>query len=105
MSSPTNRMDDLVHQRHRLGILSTAAETRDVEFGYLREVLDLTPGNLNRHLAALENAGLIKVKKQFQARKPKTWIAITKRGSTALSHELTALQDLITRHTEVNEDR
>ncbi len=38
---PTNDLNDVVHQRHRLGILTIAAESKRVEFGYLREALDL----------------------------------------------------------------
>ena len=45
---PTNGLDDTVHQRHRLGILIITAEARQAEFGYLREALGLTPGNLSR---------------------------------------------------------
>ena len=55
---PTNGLDDTVHQRHRLGILTITAEAR-ADFGYLRDALGLTAGNLSRHLTVLEEAGLI----------------------------------------------
>ena len=54
---PTNEIDETVHQRHRLGILTITAEAQRAEFGYLREALGLTPGNLSRHLTVLEQAG------------------------------------------------
>ena len=50
---PTSNLNDVVHQRHRLGILTIAAESSQVEFGYLREALDLTGGNLSRHISVL----------------------------------------------------
>src|SRR6266480_4208482 len=73
---PTNGLDDTVHQRHRLGILTITAEAR-AEFGYLRGALGLTPGNLSRHLTVLEEAGLVQVEKGYQGRRPRTWVRIT----------------------------
>jgi DNA-binding MarR family transcriptional regulator len=58
---PTNGLDETVHQRHRLGILTITAEAQRAEFGYLREALGLTPGNLSKHLTVLEQAGMIEV--------------------------------------------
>ncbi len=65
---PTNGLDDTVHQRHRLGILTITAEAR-AEFGYLRDALGLTAGNLSRHLTVLEEAGLIRVEKGYAGRR------------------------------------
>jgi DNA-binding MarR family transcriptional regulator len=94
---PTSGLDDTVHQRHRLGILTITAEA-GAEFGYLRDVLGLTPGNLSRHLAVLEEAELIKVDKGYQGRRPRTWVRITRRGRSALAAELAALTELLRRH-------
>ncbi|MFK4041623.1 transcriptional regulator [Nonomuraea wenchangensis] len=98
MTHPTGRLSDVVHQRHRLGILAIADEAARVEFTYLHEVLELTRGNLNRHLAVLQEAGLIVLEKGYDGRRPKTWIVITDEGRAALSAELTALEELIRRH-------
>jgi predicted ArsR family transcriptional regulator len=94
---PTNGLDDTVHQRHRLGILTITAEAR-AEFGYLRGVLGLTPGNLSRHLTVLEEAGLVQVEKGYQGRRPRTWVRITGRGRDALAAELATLTELVSRH-------
>ena len=67
---PVTDLDDVVHQRVRLGILTIAHEARRVEFGYLREQLQLTAGNLSKHLSVLEAAGLIEVEKGPCARSP-----------------------------------
>jgi len=96
---PTNGLDELVHQRHRLGILTIADEAERVEFTYLRETLGLTGGNLSRHLAVLEEAGLIIVEKGYQGRWPKTWVSISERGRSALTAELDALQKLVQRRS------
>jgi DNA-binding HxlR family transcriptional regulator len=63
MTHPANGLDDIVHQRVRLGILAIAQEAGRVEFGFLRTSLELTAGNLSQHLAVLEKAGLIEIEK------------------------------------------
>ena len=65
-SHPTRGLDDTVHQRHRLGVLTITAEAQRADFGYLRDALGLTPGNLSRHLMVLEEAGLIQVEKGYE---------------------------------------
>jgi DNA-binding MarR family transcriptional regulator len=92
---PTNGLDEIVHQRHRLGILTIAAEAKQAEFRYLRETLGLTPGNLSRHLTVLEDAGLIEVEKGYAGRRPRTWVRITRRGRSALDAELNVLAGLV----------
>lgn len=94
---PTNGLDDTVHQRHRLGILTITAEAW-AEFGYLRGALGLTPGNLSRHLTVLEEAGLVQVEKGYQGRRPRTWVRITGGGRAALAAELAALTELVRHH-------
>ena len=94
---PTNGLDDLVHQRVRLGILTIAHEARRVEFGYLRTNLELSAGNLSQHLGVLENAGLITLEKGYAGKRARTWITITKAGRAALAEEITQLKLLISR--------
>jgi predicted ArsR family transcriptional regulator len=98
-SHPTNGLDDTVHQRHRLGVLTITAEAK-AEFGYLRDALGLTAGNLSRHLTVLEDAGLVHVEKGYAGRRPRTWVRITSRGRAALAAELAALTELMRRHRD-----
>jgi DNA-binding MarR family transcriptional regulator len=95
---PTNALDETVHQRHRLGILTITAEAKSADFGYLRDALGLTPGNLSRHLTVLEDAGLVQVTKGYEGRRPRTWVQITSAGRSALASELAALTELLRRH-------
>ena len=55
------------------------AEAQRADFGYLRDALGLTPGNLSKHLTVLEEAGLIEVEKGYVGRRPRTWVRITPR--------------------------
>jgi DNA-binding MarR family transcriptional regulator len=92
---PVNGLDDVVHQRVRLGILTIAHQARRVEFGFLRTTLELTAGNLGQHLTVLEKAGLINVEKGYEGRRPRTWIDLTPTGHQALLDEITHLKRLI----------
>jgi DNA-binding MarR family transcriptional regulator len=95
---PTSLLDERVHQRHRLGVLTIAAEAERADFGYLREALGLTAGNLSKHLTVLEDAGLIQVEKGYHGRRPRTWVRITRQGRGALAAEVAALTELVRRH-------
>ena len=92
---PVNGLDDVVHQRVRLGILAVTQQARRVEFGYLRSELALTAGNLSQHLGVLEAAGLITIEKGYDGKRPRTWLQLTKAGKKALHDELAALKLLI----------
>jgi DNA-binding MarR family transcriptional regulator len=94
-SHPANGLDDVVHQRVRLGILTIARQARQVEFGYLRTSLELTAGNLSQHLGVLEKAGLISIEKGYAGKRARTWITLTKPGHAALAEEVTRLKLLI----------
>ncbi|MFE4978018.1 winged helix-turn-helix domain-containing protein [Kitasatospora sp. NPDC056651] len=94
---PTLALDDTVHQRVRLGILAIAREAESVEFGFLKEQLGLTDGNLSRHLKVLEASGLVTVAKGYAGRRPRTWVSLTPRGADALDRELRALRELVRR--------
>ena len=95
MSHPANALDNVVHQRVRLGILAIANEARRVEFGFIQASLELTAGNLSKHVTVLENAGLIEVERGYAGRRPRTWIGLTPAGQRALHDEIQQLKRLI----------
>ena len=96
-SHPALGFDDVVHQRTRLGILAVLAEATEADFTYLRKVLDLTDGNLGRHLEVLEGAGLIIINKGYHGRRPRTRATITAEGRRALRRELASMRALMQR--------
>ena len=94
---PASRLDDTVHQRVRLGILAVLKEADRADFTFLRNALELSDGNLSRHLTVLEQAGHVEIRKTFEGRKPRTWVRATRKGRDALDAEIAALRDLIGR--------
>lgn len=91
------RLDDVVHQRTRLGVLTVLAEVESASFTYLRDELGLSDGNLSRHLRVLEEAGLVAITKSFRGRTPLTTVKATPAGRRALAGHLAALQEMIDR--------
>lgn len=101
---PAAGLNEIVHQRHRLGILTIAARARQAEFGYLRETLALTSGNLSTHLTVLEEAGLVRVERGYQGRRARTWVSITRPGRAALAAEMAALAWLVSEHEQAQDN-
>jgi DNA-binding MarR family transcriptional regulator len=95
VTHPALQLDDTVHQRVRLGILAVLSEARRADFAYLKDALGLTDGNLSRHIAVLEQAGLVTVVKGFEGKRPRTWVEATRAGRRALAAEVKALRELI----------
>lgn len=92
---PTESLDDLVHQRARLGILAVVNEAHRVDFNYLLETLALTGGNLSQHLRVLEEGGLVSIEKAIDGRRTRTWVSITRSGRRSFLREVEALEDLV----------
>ena len=64
-------------------------------FSRLKALLQETDGNLGAQLRKLEDAGYVKVTKEFVDRKPVSWYAITASGRTGLKNHLAALEAVI----------
>jgi DNA-binding MarR family transcriptional regulator len=95
VTHPTTQLDDVVHQRVRLGILAVLNEAPRADFTFLRDTLALTDGNLSRHLQVLEQAECVEITKVFEGKKPRTWVKATRRGRDAFARELRALRALV----------
>ncbi len=81
--------------RIKLGIMSALAVNDALDFNALKELLDVTDGNLASHLKALEKEAFIGVKKSFVGRKPNTKYFMTKEGRKAFNDHLKALEQII----------
>jgi DNA-binding MarR family transcriptional regulator len=91
-------LDPVIHVQARLRVMvALAALARDeqITFPRLRQLLDMTAGNLSIHLRKLEEAGYIAVAKTFQRRTPVTHVALTPEGQAAFDTYVTALRALL----------
>ncbi|HKW60800.1 MAG TPA: transcriptional regulator [Candidatus Dormibacteraeota bacterium] len=94
---PSADLDDITHQRVRLGVLGILNEADRATFAHLRDALEVTDGNLSAHLTVLADAGLVRVDKGFEGRRPRTWVWATRSGRRAFSEEIETLRRLVAR--------
>ncbi len=95
MSSYLADFNKVFESRVRLGMMSLLVVQEQVDFGQIKEILQLSDGNLASHMAALEKIGFVEVRKQFIGKKPNTTYAITVQGRAAFLEHLTSLEKLI----------
>jgi DNA-binding MarR family transcriptional regulator len=88
-------LDQLIHERLRLGIVCTLAVHDSLTFTELRDVLQTTDGNLSVQARRLEEAGYVTCVKRFEGRKPKTTYKLTTRGRAALDDYLEVLSEML----------
>lgn len=88
-------LNKVFESRIRLGIMSILMVNDSFDFNSLKESLNVTDGNLASHLKALEEKGLIRMKKSFIGRKPNTRYALTDEGALLFRQHLNALEELI----------
>ncbi|MGH2755285.1 MAG: transcriptional regulator [Actinomycetota bacterium] len=94
MNHPAANLHDVVHQRVRLGLLAILEEAGHASFTYLKEALNLTDGNLARHLQVLEEAGMVKLERT-SGKRPRTAVKITRRGRHGYRAEIEVLKELV----------
>lgn len=95
MKNPIENLQKVFESRIRLGIMSALMVNDAIDFNTLKELLDLTDGNLASHLRGLEQQEIISVTKQFVGRKPSTSYSATEMGKALFSQHLAALEQLI----------
>jgi len=89
-------LDRVIHERARLGVLtSLVAHPKGLVFGDLRRLCQLTDGNLSRHLAVLQEAGLVEVEKFFDQNRPQTLCRITAQGRDRYLAYLAVLEQVV----------
>ena len=95
MTNFIQNLNKLFDSRVRLGIMSTLLVNEHINFNELKELLDITDGNLASHLKALEENDMIKIKKGFIGRKTNTTYSLTKYGEKAFKAHIEALEKMI----------
>lgn len=91
-------LNQIIHQTVRLRIMAalvTLEPTDEVDFTYLRDLLDVTDGNLGAHLRKLEEAGYIAINKTFVERKPRSFISATPDGRRVFQEHVAALEAIL----------
>jgi DNA-binding transcriptional ArsR family regulator len=91
----TQRLDQVIHDRTRLAIMSALAASESVSFTDLRTITGTTDGNLSVHARRLEEAGYVACEKTFAGRTPRTEYRLTAAGRRAFEKYLDHMDALI----------
>ena len=91
-------LNEMIHQPVRLRIMATLVTLgldEEVDFTYLRNLLEVTDGNLGAHLRKLEEAEYITLNKLFVDRKPRTFVSATIKGRKVFAAHVAALESIL----------
>jgi DNA-binding MarR family transcriptional regulator len=95
VNNPIAHLNKIFDSRVRLGIMSALLVNEEVNFNDLKELIQVTDGNLASHLKTLEENEYIKFHKGFVGRKTNTTYSVTKAGEKAFKAHLDALEKMI----------
>jgi DNA-binding MarR family transcriptional regulator len=93
-------LDKVLDSRIRLAVMSILIVNDTVDFNTLKEMLDVTDGNLASHMNVLEKNKYISVSKRFIGKKPSTRFSATAAGKRAFAEHIEALEKLIKHSTK-----
>lgn len=93
-SHPRSQLNPAFNNPLRFSLMATLAGVHDITFRQAREYLETTDPTLSKHASALEELGLVNVKKSFVGKKPQTRLSLTREGRQAWNAHLTALRTI-----------
>jgi DNA-binding MarR family transcriptional regulator len=89
-------LDRVLHEKARLGIVTSLAARADgLLFTDLKGLCHLTDGNLSRHLAVLQEAGIVEIHKGFRGRRPQTLTRLTESGRRRYLEYIAVLESVL----------
>lgn len=95
MKTSLEQFNKAFENRIRLQIMSVLVANENYDFNSLKELLEITDGNLASHIKALEKEEYVIVNKTFIGKKPNTQYAVSEKGRKAFIKHLEALENLI----------
>ena len=94
-TNPISGLNKIFDNRIRLGVMSVLMVNEEISFNDLKQMMEVTDGNLATHLVTLEESSFIKVHKGFIGRKTNTTYSITRSGQKAFGDHIAALEQMI----------
>lgn len=91
-------LDEIVHQRTRLSLLCVLCWRGELDFNTLRDTLELSDGNLARHITVLRAADMVETEKRTEGRRRRTYIRLTDLGCGALEEQVASMAAIVASH-------
>jgi DNA-binding MarR family transcriptional regulator len=89
------QLNRVIHEKGRLAIMSALAAAPELTFTELRDLLDMTDGNLTTHIRTLQQEGFVSVAKSYQNNRPLTSCALTAAGRKAFAQYIDLLDQIV----------
>jgi DNA-binding MarR family transcriptional regulator len=89
------QLDRVIHEKGRLAIMSALAAAPELSFTELRDMLDMTDGNLTTHIRTLQQEGFVSVAKSYQNNRPLTSCSLTPAGRKAFAAYINLLEQIV----------
>jgi DNA-binding MarR family transcriptional regulator len=89
------QLDRVIHEKGRLAIMSALAASPELSFTELRDMLDMTDGNLTTHIRILQQEGFVSVTKSYQKHRPLTCCSLTTAGRKAFAQYIDLLDQIV----------
>jgi DNA-binding MarR family transcriptional regulator len=97
---PRHELDDVIHAPVRLSVVALLSGVDRAEFAFVRDAVEITDSALSKQVAVLEQAGYVTVTKGYVGKRPRTWLALSPAGRSALEQHLAALGAIAARASE-----
>jgi len=91
---PRHRLSEVLHQPVRFSITAALAAADQLDFGDLRDAVQVTDSALSKQISTLETAGFVRVRKGFVGKRPRTTLSLTAAGRTAWAEHLATLREI-----------
>ena len=91
---PRYRLSETLHQPVRFSIAAALAATESMDFGTLRDQIQVSDSTLSKQITILEQAEFVDVKKGFVGKRPRTWLSLSQLGRDAWASHLAALREI-----------
>jgi DNA-binding MarR family transcriptional regulator len=92
---PLLQLDRVIHEKGRLAIMSMLAASSDISFTQLRDMLEMTDGNLTTHVRTLQEAGYVSVTKSYHKNRRLTTLSLTGTGRKAFVQYVSLLERIV----------
>ncbi len=89
------QLDRVIHEKGRLAIMSALAASPELSFTELRDLLNMTDGNLTTHIRTLQQEGYLSVAKSYQKNRPLTTCSLTPAGRKAFADYVGLLEQIV----------
>jgi len=88
------QLDDIIHQPVRFSITAALAAADELEFSFVRDLVDISDSALSKQATILDEAGYVCIRKGYVGKRPRTWLSLTAAGRLAFEHHVATLREI-----------